>query len=251
MNFDTPPISEKKTAPSLEKVHLREDIPPITGELVEIDSENAGLDALRNRRENGTWVDFDGGDLDGLEAQGFKHAGAYSYLISPIDEKEWHSDHYMSCTAVVGIGRDKITGKEVSFLSHQDPNYFVDGTPDEVQTFSQAMSASLKELQDRSAQDTVEVLILGGNFNPGTLSNDAYKSTQYKQSIQRLGEIVQKTLGFDPKVLSGPNSIIGSETQVTIETQERKVWVERPNQPTEFDQPYQASTIDDVERTWL
>jgi len=61
---------------------------------------------------------------------------------------------------------------------------------------------------------------------------------------------VQETLGFDPKVLTGPNNSM-SETIVTVQTQERKVWVERDEQDAVFNQPYQASALEEMEKKWM
>lgn len=230
-----------------EKVHLRADIAPIRAQLEVHDSGNKELETIREHIEDGQeagtihWVDFDGGDLDELEANGFKQAGGNSYLISPISERDWFSDHYMSCTAVVAMGRDPKTGKELSFLTHQDPNFFVDGGDEEADQFAQALSESLKELKKLSEKDTVEVVLLGGNFdNKGKDVKDYYIHHQYEESIARLRQIVQETLGFDPVILAGPNTNVGSETVITVETQKRKVWVEQSKKTDDYKQPEES-----------
>jgi hypothetical protein len=237
-----------------ERIHLREDIPLISGEVVDAAKGNTELEALqKNMDEDGEthWVDFDGGDLEALEAEGFKDAGPESYLISPIGEINWFSDHYMSCTGVVAIGRDATTGKEISFLSHQDPNYFVDGEKGELETFSRALGDSLKEMEARSEKGSIEVLLVGGNFNPNAAGGGDYKHDQYKKSIQALDRIIQVLMGVSPKVFTGPNNRVGSETVVVVETQKRKIWVDRDKQPSEFNQSYLASDIDEAEKEWL
>lgn len=236
-----------------ERAHLREDIPSINGEIVDTAKGNPELDALQEKMdEDGEthWVDFEGGDLEALEAEGFKDAGVGSYLISSIGERDWFSDRYMSCTGVVAIGRDAATGKEISFLSHQDPNYFVDGDKDKIEKFSAALSDSLKELGARSEKDSVEVLLVGGNFDPHAAGGGDYKHDQYKRSIRALDQIIQGLTGVSPRVLTGPNNRVGSETVVVVETQKRKIWIDRSEQPPEFDQPYVASDIDEAERKW-
>jgi hypothetical protein len=237
-----------------EQIRLREDIPFIKGEIVDTAKGNPELEILQEKMdEDGEthWVDFEGGDLEAMKAEGFKDAGIGSYLISPIGERNWFSDRYMSCTGVVAIGRDVLTGKEISFLSHQDPNYFVDGDKDKREMFSRALGDSLRALEARSEKDSVEVLLVGGNFNPKTASGGDYKHDQYKRSIQALDQIVQGLTGFDPRVLAGPNNHVGSETVVVVETQKRKIWIDRSEQPPEFDQPYPANNIDEAEKRWL
>ncbi|TAK96387.1 hypothetical protein EPO05_01915 [Patescibacteria group bacterium] len=235
-----------------ERVHLREDVAPISLQLEDYGTENEELESLREQLEdNVNNVDLENGDLEALKKNGFKTSGFGSYLISPIGGGVWHSDRYFNCTAVVAIGREASTGQEISFLSHQDPRYFVDGGTFKTEMFSRELSDSLKELRARSQSDTVEVLLLGGNYSvTATEVEGDYQHRHYKQSIEKLRKIVQDSLGFDPKVLTGPNNNVGSETVVIVETQKRKVWVERTKQSPEFDQPYMANALDEVERKW-
>ncbi len=253
-NRYTPPQETKGNTEGiiLEKAPLREDVKLTEIQLVDINKGNEELEEMREDMEEDDeihYVDLDGGDLDMLKENGFRHDGIASYLISPISERDWTSDHYFNCTAMVAIGRDKETGKEISFLSHQDPAYFVDGDEEQINTFSRELKASMEGLKEKSQDGTVEVLLLGGNFSTTTDEAD-YKHHQYKKSIEKLRGIVHKSLGFDPKVLTGPNNRVGSETIVSVETQKRRVWVERSKQPPEFDQSYLANDLDKVEERW-
>jgi hypothetical protein len=236
-----------------EGVRLREDIAPISSQLENYGTENEEYgDLLDQVEDNINNVDLGNGDPEALKKNGFKNSGFGSYLISPIGEGIWHSDHYMNCTAVVAIGRDANTGKEISFLSHQDPRYFADGGAEKAGIFSRELSESLKELKARSQNDTVEALLLGGNYNINAKEEErGYLHRHYKQSIEKLRQIIHDSLGFDPKVLTGPNNNVGSETVIIIETQRRKVWIERTNQPPEFDRPYMANTFNEEEKKWL
>ncbi|MFA4817114.1 MAG: hypothetical protein WC608_00120 [Parcubacteria group bacterium] len=236
-----------------ERVHLREDIMPIGLQLEDYGTGNEEYgDLLEQVTDNINNVDLENGDLEALKGNGFKNSGFGSYLISPISEGIWHSDRYSNCTAVVAIGRDANTGKEISFLSHQDPRYFIDGGIDKTGIFSRELSDSLKELKARSQADTVEVSLLGGNYNTTTVEKEkGYQHRHYKQSIEKLRQIIQNSLGFDPKVLTGPNNNIGSETVVIIETQKRKVWIERTKQLPEFNQSYMANALNEEEKKWL
>ena len=253
----TPKYSLETKGSLQERRHLREDIIPIRLQIVDSDVGDEELDSIYEKLEEDEGkgvvnsVDLDGGDLGVLENNGFKHSGPDSYLISPISERDWTSDHYFNCTGVVAIGRDKDTGREVSFLTHQDPKYFVDGNNEEKEKFSRELVASLKELESLSEVGTVEILLLGGNFGTGNIPNRDLQQRQYKQSIKRLREIIFESLGFDPKVITGPNNIIGSETVVVVETQKRNVWIERDKQLPEFDQSYQASLLDEAEKRWF
>jgi hypothetical protein len=235
-----------------ERVHLREDIRPIERQIKKLADSDEKLEDIQDQMEDDDKihnVDLDGGDLDSLKKNGFKNDGIASYLISPISEIDWFSDHLLSCTGVVAIGKDKVTGKEISFLSHQDPGYFIDGEDDKPEIFSRELKESLEELKLRSQSDTVEVILLGGNYS-NTYEKEDYQKKHYKQSIEKLRQIVHDSLGFDPKVLTGPNNKIGSETVITVETQKRKVWIERSKQPPKFDQSYMANSLSEKEEEW-
>jgi len=236
-----------------EQAPLRADIMPADVHIMDWSEENEELEAIREEiKDDINNIDFKNGYFDALEKEGFKHSGPGSYLISPIKEGNWSSDNYCDCTAVVAIGRDAETGKEISFLTHQDPAYFVDGGAEKTEKFSQELSASLKELEARSEKGTIEVLLLGGNYNINAEGKKGdYQHRHYKESIKKLEQIVQDSLGFNPKVLAGPNNNVGSETIVTVETQKRKVWIERNKQRVEFDESFQASKLDDEEKKWL
>ena len=236
-----------------EQAPLLADVMPATVHIMDWTKNNKELEVIKKGIKDGiNNVDFENGDFDALEKEGFKHSGPGSYLISPIKEGNWSSERYFNCTGVWVIGTDAKTGKEISFLTHQDPAYFIDGGPDKTEKFSQELSASLKELEARSKKGTIEVLILGGNYNINAEGKKGdYQHRHYKESIKKLEKIVQNTLGFNPKVLAGPNNNVGSEMIVTVETQKRKVWIERNKQPAEFDASFQASEFDKKEREWL
>lgn len=241
----------------LESAPLREDIITTQAQLVDHNKGNEELDSIQDIMNEDqlegkeiNLVDYEEGDLDKLAAAGFKHGGEHTYLISPIGEQNWKTDKLFSCVAVIGIGRDATTGKEVSFLSHQHPDRLVNEDNEKVETFSRELSASLKELRERSQPETIEVLLVGGNFNKKSTRND-YTHDHYRQSIKGLEKIVNDTMGFEPKVLAGPNNHVGSDTNITIETQKRRVWIERDKQPPLFDQSFQANMIDEMEKEWL
>ncbi len=250
----------KPEIPFKERAPLREGVQSLSVEIVDIDEGNEELETLREQMEMDTeetgtvhWIDFDGGDLEEMAAAGIKHDGVASYFISPISERNWFSDRYFNCTAVVAIGRDTATGKEVSFLSHQDPAYFIDGEDEKKIKFRQEMANSLNEIRARCEEGTVEVLLFGGNFTPPTSASPTitgYVHEHYERSIKELRSIVRESLGFDPKVAAGPNNTLGSETITAVDTKNRKLFIERDKQSAEFDQSFQANELEEKVKEW-
>jgi len=248
INFNSFPKLENDK----EELKLREDIPSIEKQLSRVDRENEELQIIQEdieEMEDNHWIDFEGGDLDKMEENGFKHGGPDSYLISPISEKNWTSDHYFNCTAVIGIGRDINTEKEISFMTHQKPEYFVDGTPEQLENFARELSDSLKELKEKSQENTIEITLSGGNFSK-TYSGDDFQNHHYQESIKKINQIVKDSLGFNSKVIAGPNNNVGSETVVTVETQKRKIWIEKTEQDDKFNQSFQSNNIEEMVDEW-
>lgn len=195
------------------------------------------------------WVDWDGGDLDDMASKGFKHAGPESYLISPISDQNFFSDKYMDCTAVLAMATDVQSGKEVAFLSHQDPRFFINKTAAAAEKFSGDLKASLEEIKIGAKEGTLDISILGGNYDKA--DPDSVASVNYRKSIEFLGALIKKEMGIDPKVLTGPNILIGSGTDVMVETQTHTVIIDRADQPPELEVSYLASELANVEKTWL
>ena len=58
---------------------------------------------------------------ENLSSENILHGGPKRYNISPINEMSKVSNKFLDCTGLIVSGVDKETGKEISFLSHQDP----------------------------------------------------------------------------------------------------------------------------------
>ena len=191
-----------------EKIVHRTDIPKI-----QIQTESP-----EEESEDVLWLDFQSGD----DAEGIRSAGVETYAISPVTEQNLFSDKYLNCTGVVGIGRDKVSGKEIAFISHQDPEYFLNKGSEEMERFSNDLKLTLSDLVTKSEEGTIEVVLFGGNDDP--IGLESKKSIDYKKSIGMLTELVQSSVGIAPTVLSEANHE-GGAVDVTVLTQERKVFV--------------------------
>ncbi len=53
------------------------------------------------------------------------NAGQETYAISMIDSLDKYSKGFICCTGLVVVGKDKVTGKNISFLTHQNPKHFL------------------------------------------------------------------------------------------------------------------------------
>jgi len=192
---------------TLEGPRLKPGIPAITIE-AESDERDFG-DAL--------WADYDFGDDP---EKGIISGGPESYVISPVTSENLFSDKYLNCLGTIGIGRDAITGKEIAFISHQDPEFFLNRGPEQTKKFETDFKNIINDLVAQSQEGTIEIVLFGGNDTPDDPSSK--KSVDYTKSIELLKTFVQEVAGFKPKVLQGPNRR-GGAIDATVFTAERKI----------------------------
>ena len=187
-------------------------------------------------------------DIDILEAKKFKNAGRKTYVISIIDNKNKFTDEIRDCTALVASGRDKKTGENISFLSHQDPDKFLHDAKDE---FNFDLNKQLSELKERSEIGTVDIIIVGGNYY---YSRDFRES--YLDSIKLLTQQTKAVFGFEPVVVGGPKVVYKSYTDtVYYDNINKRLYLIRldpmTDETNEFHPPFINKNIDEEERKWI
>ena len=79
----------------------------------------------------------------------------------------------------------------------------------------------MQKIKDKSVQGSVDVVIFGGN------------PALYEESIKSLADICKSNFDFEPVILTGPNRIGGYDgfTSVFLDTQNRRLYLTRPEQP--------------------
>lgn len=204
---------------SLRSEHL-EDVRPIIACLCDtknLDPETSKV--LDHIATTGQKIDYYGDTVD-LDVRNIRNAGARTYVISETNTKDKYSEEYANCTGVAFVGTDKDTGEQISFLSHQDPEIFLDLYK---KRFKKDLASAIQTHRERSSPGTIDAVIFGGNRSFGDL-------TEYAASIKNLSSICRKELGFDPTVLTGPNIAESGRTSAFLDTQNRRLYVVRPTQ---------------------
>jgi hypothetical protein len=134
-------------------------------------------------------------DPDKLSDKGHKNGGEMTYIISAIDNANKYSTNYHDCTGLVVVGRDKETGQEISFLTHQNPDNIIN---EGLQNFSNDLSERLIDLRSRCEEGTVDAVLFGGKlFN--TLDRH-----DYDEMIETVSGITSGALGFKPNIIRKP-----------------------------------------------
>lgn len=214
--------SESISAPTFE--HLKEGVKPIRvsiGTMAQhhlkvTDSDFSSETEVEN---NITHVDFYS-KKESLDSEKMDNAGEYTYAISPIDETSKSTIDLFSCTSLVAVGTDKVTGKDISLLTHQNPAEFL---TEKKYDFLDHLVLKLKDLKERSDEGTIDVIVAGGNIL-GSL--DVPPGDEYRGSVALISSAVLKIFGFTPRIIAGPKPIPKPE-HVLFDTKRRRLYVIR------------------------
>lgn len=167
----------------------------------------------------------------------YKNSGEGSYVISTVDSKDKMSVSYANCTGVLVSGQDKETGENISFLSHQDPWFFV-RNKEKTDKFTADLRGRLEELKSRSAPGTIDARILGGNY----IARNQGSKEDYVKSIEILSDELTKTLGFEPTVISGPK-LQGGQDDVFFDNKNKRLYISRPKVGDASTEPYKPKKV--------
>lgn len=192
-----------------------------------------------------------------LQERGFKIPEKRSYVISPVDALDKFSKSFVNCTGLLATGKDKKTGEDISFLSHQDPTFFLSlNGRDE---FVADIGERLRELRNRSVEGSVDAVILGGSYytepdlSPkGSKYNGKFNS-DYIESIKLLAAEVEKSLGFEPIVIIGPKVAARPEydtDNVFYDTKNRRIYIAREKVGLPSTSGFAPKDISTFEKEW-
>jgi len=128
----------------------------------------------------------------------FNTAGKYTYLISKIDDRDKFTDHLINCTSIIATGKETHSNKNISFVSHQNPKFFLGK---EKNNFENDLTERLLELKERSEKETIDIVIVSGKY-----TNHRNYKEQYKKSVEFITLVVEKVFDFEPVVVGGPKT---------------------------------------------
>lgn len=211
--------------------HLKEGVKPIIGCIGIPNDFNFDWDTVEQRvmekqfgNSLGEVHDVDYySDPDYLKRNNFLNNGYSTYVISPVDDIDKLSTRFLDCTGLVVTGIDKKTGKNISFLSHQDPKEFLSDNKDQ---FTVHLRQRFAEIKDRCIPSTIDAVIIGGNYITLPKSRSPYKQN-YLNSIKLLSLETKQALGFEPSVINGPKQDMG-EDKVYYDNENRRLYFIRP-----------------------
>jgi len=259
-NFESKTI-EYNQSNALKSEHLNKGIKPIIGGIYDrskLDEESVKF--FKDFEKNADFVNFEYTSDDASRNKMF-NSGKLSYVISECNNKDKFSHKYLNCTGVVVVGTDKKTGKNISFLSHQNPEAFL---KNEIvkENFIKDFNESLDYFINNCVSGSIDAVILGGNeeeisdpefdenFRRGIddeeiFMRDRYDS--YQDSIKRLHLLISKKLNFTPTVISGPNDNFKTtdhSLSVYFDNENRRLYQIRPEQSSENNESFEATQVE-------
>ena len=185
------------------------------------------------------------------QERGFENGGEESYVISPVDAFDKYSKKFFNCTGLIIAGRKKGTDKNVSFMSHQNPHYFL--LPKGLK-FSGDLERKVQEIKEQCDDGTIDAVIVGGSYAEvkeikAPDPNRNMYIEEYIKSINFLSEIVEKELGFEPLVITGPKTIPAGDS-VFYDNENRKLLLTRGADDFGAVQSFMPSELEERRKSW-
>jgi hypothetical protein len=228
---------------TLKSEHLAEGIRPIMACVGTRKQYGQEIAEILDIKSVGHHSDYHGHPMT-LNERGFRadssDMGKPTYVISPIDEKPKFTENLYDCTSLVAVGRDEVSGIEVSFLTHQDPKRVLRGQKD---IFEADLKETLEEFKDRCLPGSVDIVIAGGKITLMSPKN-------YGDSLNMLDSLVKKVFGFGPLVISGPKGAYDYEDDIYLNTQGRRLYIVRPDDGELHNDVFKPSRLDKKQEEW-
>jgi hypothetical protein len=167
---------------------------------------------------------FDGFPISGNNDYFISKDGAnFISMVDGLDKKE---TGFLNCTGLVVCGIDKVTGKNISFMTHQDSIqlFMLGGKAD----FVMHLETQLNEIKDQCRPGTIDAVVVGGILDSGFETDEGIYKKDYLESLKLLSREVDNVLGFDPVVVNGPKiDATDSWDNFYFSTEERKAYLIR------------------------
>jgi hypothetical protein len=154
------------------------------------------------------WFEYPSTQLE----RGQKTGGRGTYVISTVSESSKYSDGYSYCTGLYVFGVDRVTGKTISMLTHQNPVKVLNGLED---MFISDLTGSLTEFAARVDPESIRTGYLGGKLHPEVSDITV---NLYSRMYALINKIVSAQLGKSVGIVSHPTSELEDQTCVYLDS---------------------------------
>ncbi len=256
-------LENKKSIIVLKPEHLKKEFRPIISGIYDrnnVDKETQYF--IDDFKKNAEFVDFNYREKE-IKENKMHSSGYETYVISSCNEKNKYSFSYLNCTGVLAVGVDRLTGKNISFLSHQNPEAFLEDK--EVQSnFRKDIEKNIDDLISRCLPGSIDIVVLGGNkedisqkmpdenFRMGIDNIEDFLKgpfDTYIKSVKYLNYIVKQKIGFSPIVISGPNDNFETNNHslsIYFDNENRRLYMIKPEQEnSDKNEAFEAAKVED------
>ncbi|MFA6325276.1 MAG: hypothetical protein WCX46_03570 [Candidatus Paceibacterota bacterium] len=203
------------------------------------------IEAIERIKKDGLFVDYDGENTF-LEKNNLRNAGENSYVISESNEEPKYTERVCNCTVVVGVGEEIGSKKQISFMSHQDPDAFLS---DKKENFTTDLIEATQEFKKKVKENSIDILVLGGRTGFWD---------EYEESIKCVADVFTKEFSLEPTIMTGPNTKMNraeidfnrDSTGVYLDTQNRRLYILRPSQESKVNEDYLPSELENKKKDW-
>lgn len=212
-NFEKPFHTQKHTNPKEQSPIQPEIYPPIRSIIIDsnmIDSDTEKQ--LQIIHDEGIEIDYHA-SVNYFKRLHMLHSGSETYVISTCSPQDKFSKDFYNCTGIIMVGKDKKSKKQLSIMTHQDPEKFLTTKKDD---FIDDLSIGIENIKDHTEQGSIDVIILGGHNN----------LKEYEQSLVLLNKVITEKLNIEPTVIAGPD-LRGGPTHAYFNTQKRRLYLIR------------------------
>ena len=202
------------------------------------------------------------GKVEDLEKSGIKNdKSSYGgYVISPVDGLDKYSKKYHDCTGLIMTGKEKTTGKVLSFVSHQNPEIFLTMGR---KKFTEDLMKQIEEIKKRCEDKTIDAVIVGGKYGKITSyskfdSRSNRDMEEYADSIKFVSKIVKEMVNFEPSVITMPKTKVLNEKEETedqgdmifLDNDTKRLFIVRNRYAFGPEQNFVASELDEKRKNW-
>ena len=187
--------------------HLRSDIKPIIACIGEykqhLMKENPDLSKTLYEVFYGNQDIENADNIDPELSDKSREAGFIGpYAISTVDSRDKFSRGYDYCTGLIVAGLDKNTQENISFISHQTSKSIFEARLEEIKfketgvkeknmNFFKNLEESLEEIKNKSAEKTIDIVIIGGMY-----IKDEFEKREYTKAIKLLEQKIFEQMEF-------------------------------------------------------
>ena len=178
--------------------------------------------------------------------EGFQASKNLGFTMTPLGRSNKFDREMYSCMDMLAVGRDRKTGNNISFKSH---NFPVRLLAHDRQEFVQALEGRLAELKSRCDLNTIDAVLIGGQYAPGTSSQGRPAKEEFLETVKLISDIVKNILGFEPVFVDGPKIEFTDPDKFVFDNDNRRLYFSR-DKAVKRTRDFNPSDVDNQIKKW-